>query len=171
MPLSKFSKIKKGEIFNFPKKTKEYQYEGKERMYTRWGEFKGWGYSYTPLDDISGNKQTMTDREIEIDDYKPAKRSKKSLNGTDDYKSIQGIYLHYSGFTTHAGYVKEVKKISDDNIKVSFSDHDEQERFLTISFTASEISQLLKGKKILNKNDGKEYQRNDVWRASLKRKK
>ncbi|MCF8322822.1 MAG: hypothetical protein K9I26_06775 [Flavobacterium sp.] len=85
MPLSNFSKIKKGEIFTFPKKTKEYQYEGKTRMYDRWGEFKGWGYAYTSLDDISDNKQTMTDREIEIDDYKPSKRSKKSLNGTNDF--------------------------------------------------------------------------------------
>jgi serine protease inhibitor ecotin len=37
-------------------------------MYDRWGTYKGWGYSYQPMDDISGFLETMTDRVIEIDD-------------------------------------------------------------------------------------------------------
>jgi hypothetical protein len=54
---------------------------------------------------------------------------------------------------------------------VSFSDHDEDESFLTISFTSSEISKLLKGQKVINKYDGKEYQLYRVWKESLKIKK
>ena len=171
MPQTNFSKIKKGVIFTFPKKSKEYIFLGKIRMYDRWGTYKGRGYSYQPMDNISGFLETMTDRVIEIDDDIPAKRSKKSLNGKDDYQSIKGVYLHYSGIITHAGYVKEVEKISEDNIKVSFSDHDEDESFLTISFTSSEISKLLKGRKVVNKHDGKEYQLYCVWKESLKTKK
>lgn len=64
---TKFSKIKKGEYFRFVGKSKVYIYNGKDRCYTKWGDFKGWGFMYTPTDDVWGGcLETMTDRDIEI---------------------------------------------------------------------------------------------------------
>jgi len=89
---------------------------------------------------------------------------------TKKAKSIKGIYLWYSGHQTHNGYVKSVRKIADDNVKVSFSDGETKESFLTVSFTESQIKKLLENKKVLNDNDGKYYQVYDAWKKSLAKK-
>lgn len=62
-----FSKIKKGEYFRFLNKATVYIYQGKVRMYDKWGKFKKWGFSYVPFEDcLSDHRQTATDRQIEI---------------------------------------------------------------------------------------------------------
>ncbi len=67
---TKLSKLKKEEYFRFPGKKKVYTYDGKVRMYTRWGDYKGWGYSYCADDDINDFKEVFKDRTVEIDfDY------------------------------------------------------------------------------------------------------
>lgn len=64
---TKLSKLKKGEYFRMEGKRKIYQYDGKVRMYSRWGGYKGWGYEYTPVDDIwGGGQQSFADRKVEI---------------------------------------------------------------------------------------------------------
>jgi len=64
---TKISKLKKGEYFKFTGKKKVYIYNGKTRMYDKWGKFKGWGYAYTPTDDVwGGAKDTFTDAKVEI---------------------------------------------------------------------------------------------------------
>lgn len=50
------SKIKKGEHFRFPGKTKVYLYTGR---YAK-------AYTYTSVDDISSGYRTKTDRTVEI---------------------------------------------------------------------------------------------------------
>ena len=48
-------------------KKKVYKYDGKGRMYDKWGKFKGWGYEYTPTDDVwGGGSQTLNDKDVEI---------------------------------------------------------------------------------------------------------
>ena len=67
MATSKLSKLPKKEYFRFEGKKKVYIYEGKIRMYDKWGKFKGWGYSYTPTDDVwGGGKETFKDVKVEI---------------------------------------------------------------------------------------------------------
>jgi hypothetical protein len=85
-------------------------------------------------------------------------------------KTIKGSYLWYSGVQTHAGFVKDTRKITDKNIKVSFSEGEKKDSFYTVSFTASQIEKLLKGEKVSNKNDGKDYQLYDSWKKSVKSK-
>jgi hypothetical protein len=64
---TKISKLKKGDFFKLNGKKKVYQYDGKVRMYDRWGKYKGWGYSYIPVDDVwSGGKETFADVIVEI---------------------------------------------------------------------------------------------------------
>lgn len=67
MALTKLSKLKKKEHFKKPGSKKVYIYEGKTRMYDKWGKFKGWGYAYTPTDDVwGGGSQTLKDIGVEI---------------------------------------------------------------------------------------------------------
>jgi hypothetical protein len=67
MALTKLSKLKKKEYFRNPGGKKVYIYEGKTRMYDKWGKFKGWGYAFTPTDDVwGGGSQTFKDKEVEI---------------------------------------------------------------------------------------------------------
>lgn len=53
---SKLSKIKKGEYFRYPGKTKVYQYDGK----------RGGKYCYSAADDASSDYNTATDRAVEV---------------------------------------------------------------------------------------------------------
>lgn len=65
--ITKLSKIKKGEYFRFVEKKTVYIYQGKVRLYDKWGNYKKWGFSYVPFEDcLSSFKETGTDREIEI---------------------------------------------------------------------------------------------------------
>jgi hypothetical protein len=65
--ITTLSKIKKGEYFRFTGKSKVYIYDGKVRIYDKWGSFKKWGFGYVPFDDcLRDYKQTGTDRKIEI---------------------------------------------------------------------------------------------------------
>jgi len=64
---TKLSKLKKGDIFRMEGGRKVYVYRGKIRMYSRWGEYKGWGYEYSAWDDISDYKETFSDKKVEID--------------------------------------------------------------------------------------------------------
>lgn len=66
MKKTKISKLKKGDFFRFVGKKKVYIYDGKVRMYSKWGEYRGYGYSYIDADDISGFKETFTNRDVEI---------------------------------------------------------------------------------------------------------
>jgi hypothetical protein len=64
---SNLSKLKKGEYFKFAGKSKIYKYEGKIRMYSSNGKFKGWGYSYVPVNDVwGGGNEKFTDAIVEI---------------------------------------------------------------------------------------------------------
>lgn len=63
----KLSDLKKGDYFKFKGKNKIYKYTGKVRMYDKWGKYKGFGFSYVPVDDVwSGGMETLTNREVEI---------------------------------------------------------------------------------------------------------
>lgn len=71
MTKTKISKLKKGDIFvkghGATGFKREYEYDGKVRMYNIWGDFKGWGYEYTPLDDfLSGTKETFKDIDVTL---------------------------------------------------------------------------------------------------------
>lgn len=68
---TKLSKLKKGEYFRFAGKKKVYTYEGKVRVYDKWGTFKGWGFEFTPHDDVwGGTRSQKSDSAVEIDfDY------------------------------------------------------------------------------------------------------
>lgn len=66
MAISKLSKLKKGDFFKFEGKKKVYKFTGKVRMYSKWGDFKGWGYSYVPTDDVwGGGAESFTDKKVE----------------------------------------------------------------------------------------------------------
>ncbi len=63
----KLSKLKKGEYFKFDGKKKIYKYDGKVRMYDKYGKFKGWGFAYTPTDNVWGDhKQILKDPTVLI---------------------------------------------------------------------------------------------------------
>lgn len=65
--ISYLSKLKKGDYFKFIGMKQIYKYEGKTRIYSQLGKYKGWGYSYVSVDDVwGGGKQTLTDRKVEI---------------------------------------------------------------------------------------------------------
>jgi hypothetical protein len=67
MTKTKLSKLKKKEHFRFEGLKKVYIYDGKARMYDKWGKFRGWGFAYIPTDDIwGGYKETFNDRNVEI---------------------------------------------------------------------------------------------------------
>jgi hypothetical protein len=51
--LTKISKLKKGEFFRKKGGKKVYIYNGKDRAYSRYGDFKGWGFSFTDFEDSS----------------------------------------------------------------------------------------------------------------------
>jgi serine protease inhibitor ecotin len=58
---TKISKLKIGDLFEKEKGKKVYIYGGKVRMYNKWGDYKGWGFSYGAYDDISSYYETMSD--------------------------------------------------------------------------------------------------------------
>ena len=59
--VTKISKLKIGDIFRKVNGKKEYVYSGKARIYSYWGDYKGWGFSYTAWDDISSYYETKRD--------------------------------------------------------------------------------------------------------------
>jgi hypothetical protein len=59
MKTTTFSKIKKGEYFRFPNKSKVYIYNGKP--------LKDGTFEYYDFDDVNNYHWTKTDRAIEID--------------------------------------------------------------------------------------------------------
>lgn len=61
------STLKKGEYFRRVSGKRIYVYEGKCRMYDKWGKYKGWGFSFTPVDDIwGGGMSTKTNISVEV---------------------------------------------------------------------------------------------------------
>lgn len=65
---SKLSKLKKGDYFRFSAKKKVFTYVGKNRMYDKWGTYKGFGFEYQPHNDILGSSQSqLKDATVEID--------------------------------------------------------------------------------------------------------
>ena len=61
------STLKKGEYFKRVSGKRIYIYEGKCRMYDKWGKYKGWGFSFTPVDDIwGGGMSTKTNISVEV---------------------------------------------------------------------------------------------------------
>lgn len=67
MEKTNISKLKKGEYFRFGGKKMVHIYDGKTRMYDKWGKYKGWGFSYTPTDDVwGGGEEIFRDVEVEI---------------------------------------------------------------------------------------------------------
>lgn len=81
-------------------------------------------------------------------------------------KTIIGSFLWYSGYITHSDYVKSENIITDDNVKVGFSDGPDDDVFYTVSFTKKEIENLRLGKTVENKNDMKSYQLYSAWKES-----
>ncbi len=68
MKKSKLSKLKKNEYFKFENSNKIYKYNGKVRMYNKWGNYKGFGYNYDDVNDVwSGGIDTFKDRVVLID--------------------------------------------------------------------------------------------------------
>ncbi len=59
MAKKKLSKLKKGDIFNFIGRKKEYEYTGKTRG-------KNSKFTYEAMDDINAFYETKTDREVEV---------------------------------------------------------------------------------------------------------
>jgi hypothetical protein len=65
---SKLSKLKKGDYFRFAGKKKVFTYDGKTRIYDKWGKYKGFGYGMIPNDDVWGGwKSQLKDAAVEID--------------------------------------------------------------------------------------------------------
>ncbi len=61
------STLKKGEYFRRVNGKKVYVYEGKCRMYDKWGSYKGWGFEFTPVDDYGGGSMsTKTNIPVEV---------------------------------------------------------------------------------------------------------
>jgi hypothetical protein len=61
------STLKKGEYFRRVNGKKVYVYEGKCRVYDKWGAYKGWGFEFTPVDDIwGGSMSTKKDIAVEV---------------------------------------------------------------------------------------------------------
>jgi len=61
------STLKKGEYFRRVGGKKVYVYEGKCRVYDKWGAYKGWGFKFTPQDDIwGGGMSTKTNISVEV---------------------------------------------------------------------------------------------------------
>lgn len=64
---TKISKLKKGEYFRKANQKRVYIYEGKQRIYSRFGEYRGWGFVYSAWDDISYYGQTKKDIDVDVD--------------------------------------------------------------------------------------------------------
>ena len=61
------STLKKGDYFKRSTGNKVYIYDGKCRMYDKWGKYIGWGFEFTPVDDIwGGGMSTKTDISVEV---------------------------------------------------------------------------------------------------------
>lgn len=61
------STLKKGEYFKRVSGKKIYVYEGKCRVYDKWGKYKGWGFEFTPVDDCcGGTMSTKTNISVEV---------------------------------------------------------------------------------------------------------
>jgi hypothetical protein len=61
------STLKKGEYFRRVGGKKIYMYEGKCRVYDKWGSYKGWGFEFTPVDDYGGGSMsTKTNIPVEV---------------------------------------------------------------------------------------------------------
>ena len=60
------STLKKGEYFKRVSGKRIYIYEGKCRMYDKWGKYIGWGFEFTPVDDCGGTMSTKTDISVEV---------------------------------------------------------------------------------------------------------
>jgi len=65
--ITKISKLKKGDLFRKKNGKKVLIYDGKVRVYNRWGEYKGWGYSWGEWDDIGGYGETAKDIDVVVD--------------------------------------------------------------------------------------------------------
>ena len=63
-----FSRLRKGDLFHFPGSNHVKVYDGKCRMYDKWGKYKGWGFQYNDYynGDIGNPVYTMTNRSVEI---------------------------------------------------------------------------------------------------------
>jgi hypothetical protein len=65
--VTKISKLKKGDIFRKENGKRELIYQGKVRVYSRYGDYKGWGFSYSAWDDISSYYETKSDINVIVD--------------------------------------------------------------------------------------------------------
>jgi len=66
----RISQLKKGDYFKkTPTAAKTFMYEGKMRKYNYWGDYKGWGFGYSDVDDIGHEAVTKKDIEIYEQDY------------------------------------------------------------------------------------------------------
>ena len=64
--ITTLSKLKKGDWFRNIDGTKVFIYQGKDRSYSRWGEFKGWAFTWEAWDG-SGFGETRKDKKVEVD--------------------------------------------------------------------------------------------------------
>lgn len=65
--ITKISKLKKGDLFRKLNGKKVLVYDGKVRVYSRWGDYKGWGYSWGEWDDISAYGEVSRDIDVVVD--------------------------------------------------------------------------------------------------------
>lgn len=67
---TKISKLKKGDYFKKNETARKvFMYEGKMRKYDFWGEYKGWGFGYSDVDDISHEAVSKKDIDVYETDY------------------------------------------------------------------------------------------------------
>ena len=64
---TKIIKLKKGEFFRKIGGKKTLVYKGKERDYDRYGDYKGYAYTWQDFDDISNFGKTRKDIDVLVD--------------------------------------------------------------------------------------------------------
>jgi hypothetical protein len=64
---TKISKLKRGDIFRKVGGKTEYIYQGKERSYDKWGDYKGYAFTWQKWDDINSFGETRKDISVEVD--------------------------------------------------------------------------------------------------------
>jgi hypothetical protein len=65
--ITKISKLKKGDIFRKSNGKQELVYNGKVRVYTKWGDPKGWGYSFYKYWDVNDYGEVAKDIDVIVD--------------------------------------------------------------------------------------------------------
>jgi hypothetical protein len=65
--ITKISKLKKGDIFRKVGGKSELVYDGKVRSYSKWGDYKGYAFSWHHYFDSNRLGETRQDINVEVD--------------------------------------------------------------------------------------------------------